>query len=71
MEFETGARLTQSLLDSGRVISQAGNVAALLAGGGWLLPGPSLSRRAFLVSQLCWIAGWWVAVAGIARLRSI
>jgi hypothetical protein len=62
MEFEIEARLTQSLLDSGRVISQAGNVAALLAGAGWLLPGPSLSRRAFLVSLLCWIAGCWLAM---------
>jgi hypothetical protein len=62
VEFEMEARVTRSLLDSGRVISRAGNVAALLAGAGCLLPGSALSLWVFSLSLLCWIAGCWLAV---------
>jgi hypothetical protein len=56
-EFELNARLTYSLLDSGRGIARAANVAALAGSAGSLLPGPSLSRLVSALSLLCWIAG--------------
>ena len=55
------SRLTFSLVDSGRMIAQAANVAALLAGAGLLLPGQFLSRLMFWSSILCWFTGIWVA----------
>jgi hypothetical protein len=55
-------RLLSGFLDSGRVISRTANVAAILAGAGFLLPGLRWSRPLFALSILCWLAECWLAV---------
>ena len=62
MVSETEARIMHSVLDSGRGVTRAANVGALIAGAGLLLPVPFPSRVAFAASLLCWIAGCWLAV---------
>jgi hypothetical protein len=57
MMCEIEARVTCSLLDSGRVIARVANIAALIGGAGLLLPGPRLSRVTFAVSLLLIGAG--------------
>src|SRR5260370_20186849 len=59
-DFRCG--LTASFLDSGRVLANAGNAAAIVAGIGCVVPGPSCSRFVLAGSLLFWFVECWFAV---------
>ncbi len=54
--------LTASFLNSGRVLANAGNAAAMVAGVGCVVAGPPGSRWVLAGSLLFWFAECWFAV---------
>lgn len=54
--------LTASFLDSGRVLANAGNAAAVVAGIGCIMAGPAGSRCVLAGSLLVWFVESWFAV---------
>ncbi len=62
MSDNIGCGLTASFLDSGRVLANAGNAAAIVAGIGSIVSGPSAGRWVMAGSLLIWFVECWFAV---------
>ena len=62
MSNDISCGLTASFLDSGRVIANSGNAAAIIAGIGCIITGPTNSRLVLAGSLLLWLVENWFAV---------
>ena len=62
MSADLESRLTARFLDSGRMLANAGHVAALVAGAGAVAAPSTVGRLAFGSSLLAWTIGCWFAV---------
>ena len=57
-----GANITAAFLDSGRVLANAANAAAVVAGLGCVMTSPVYSRFAFAGSMIVWFVECYYAV---------
>ena len=62
MSNDISCGLTASFLDSGRVLANAGNAAAIVAGIGCIVASPSYSGLVLGGSLLFWFVECWFAV---------
>jgi hypothetical protein len=62
MSYDISCGLTASFLDSGRILANAGNAAAVVAGIGCIIAGPSCGRWVLAGSLLVWFVECWFAV---------
>jgi type IV secretory pathway TrbD component len=62
MSSDFSCGLTASFLDSGRILANAGNALAIVAGIGCVVAGPSCGRWVLAGSLLVWFVECWFAV---------
>jgi hypothetical protein len=62
MSVDLESELTASFLDSGRMLANAGHVAALVAGVGAVAAPSTVDRLVFGSSLLFWMIGCWFTV---------